>query len=139
MGKTTVTFVGGMQFVGQGDSGHEVHMDASPKVGGSDSAARPLEVLLCALGGCTGMDVISILRKMKTEPSSLRIEIQDERASEYPKVITKLHIIYRVTGAVPEANLKKAIELSLSKYCPISNTLAGVSEITSEAIIEPEQ
>ena len=139
MGKTTVTLVEGMRFVGKGDSGHEVHMDASPKVGGSDSAARPLEVLFCALGGCTGMDVVAILRKMKTEPSSLRIEIQDERASEYPKVITELHLVYRVTGAVPEENLKKAIDLSLSKYCPISNTLAGVAEITSEAVIESEQ
>ncbi len=139
MGKTTVTLVEGMQFIGKGNSGHGVHMDASPEVGGRDSAARPLEVLFCALGGCTGMDIVSILRKMKTEPSSLRIEIQDERASEYPKVITKLHIIYRVAGAVPEANLKKAIELSLGKYCPITNTLAGVTEITSEAIIVPEQ
>jgi len=136
MGKTIITLVEGMQFVGKGERGHGVLMDASPKGGGSDSAATPLEAFLCALGGCTGMDVISILRKMKTEPSSLRIEIQDERASEYPKVITKLHIIYRVTGAVPEVNLKKAIDLSLSKYCPITNTIAGVAEITSETVLE---
>ena len=139
MGKTTVTLVEGMQFVGKGERGHGVLMDASLKGGGSDSAATPLEAFLCALGGCTGMDVISILRKMRTAPTSLQIEITDERAAEHPKVITKLHIIYRVTGAVPEVNLKKAIELSLSKYCPITNTLAGVTEITSEAIIVPEQ
>ncbi len=136
MGKTTVTLVEGMQFVGKGERGHGVLMDASPKGGGSDSAATPLEAFLCALGGCTGMDVISILRKMRTEPTSLQIEITDERAAEHPKVITKLHIIYRVTGAVPEVNLKKAIELSLSKYCPITNTLAGVAEITSETVLE---
>lgn len=135
MGTTTVKFIDGMQFIGQGESKHEVHMDASQKVGGIDSAARPLEVMLCALGGCTGMDVVSILRKMKTEPRSLQIEITDERAPEYPKVFTKLHLTYRVTGAVPQDNLNKAIDLSLSKYCPIANTLAGVVEITSEGVV----
>lgn len=135
MGTTTVKFIDGMQFIGQGESKHEVHMDASQKVGGIDSAARPLEVMFCALGGCTGMDVVSILRKMKTEPRSLQIEITDERAPEYPKVLTKLHLTYRVTGAVPQDNLQKAIDLSLSKYCPIVNTLAGVVEITSEGVV----
>ena len=139
MSLTTVRFIKGMRFVGQGQSGHEVHMDATPKVGGDDSAARPLEVLFCALGGCTGMDVISILRKMKTEPTSLQIEITDERAVEYPKVITKLHLTYRVAGEVPEENLEKAIALSLSKYCPITNTLAGVAEITSEIVLESQR
>ncbi|HCP32595.1 TPA: osmotically inducible protein C, partial [Candidatus Acetothermia bacterium] len=80
-----------------------------------------------------------ILRKMKIEPSSLRIEIEDERAPDYPKVITKLHLIYRVTGEVPPKNLKKAIDLSLAKYCPIVTTLAGVTKVTSEYVIEPAQ
>jgi putative redox protein len=105
-------------------------MDASESSGGTDSAARPVEVLLSSLGGCTGMDVVSILRKMKTEPESLQIEIVDERAPEYPRVITKIHLNYKVRGHVPEENLVKAIELSLAKYCPIANTLSGVSEIT---------
>ncbi len=139
MGKTLVKLVEGMRFAGHGKSGHEVAMDASSKVGGKDSAARPVEVMLCALGGCTGMDVISILRKMKIEPASLRIEIEDERAPDYPKVITKLHLIYRVTGEVPAENLKKAIDLSLAKYCPIVTTLAGVTKVTSEYVIEPAQ
>jgi putative redox protein len=127
---TLVTYTGGMGFSGTGKSGHEVRMDAADSVGGSDSAARPVEVLLSSLGGCTGMDVISILRKMKTEPSSLLIEIHDERAPDYPKVITKLHLTYKVEGEVPEENLVKAIELSMSKYCPIANTLSGVATIT---------
>jgi putative redox protein len=132
MGRTIVDHTGGMSFVGKGASGHDVHMDAGESAGGHDSAARPVEVLLCALGGCTGMDVVSVLRKMKTEAESLQIEIQDERAAEYPKVITKIHLIYKVEGDVPEENLIKAIELSLAKYCPIANTLSGVSEITYE-------
>ena len=135
MGRTTVEFTSGMAFVGKGASGHEVHMDAGESVGGADAAARPVEAMLSSLGGCTGMDVVSILRKMKTEPSSLQIEIQDERAPEYPKVFTKIHLIYRVEGDVPEENLTKAIEMSLAKYCPIANTLGGVSEISYEASV----
>jgi putative redox protein len=132
---TIVKYTGGMGFVGSGSSGHPVQMDAAERVGGSDSAARPVEVLLSSLGGCTGMDVVSILRKMKTEPDSFSIEIQDERAPDYPKVITKIHLIYKVEGDVPEENLVKAIELSMAKYCPIINTLKGVSEITYEYVI----
>lgn len=132
MGRTIVEYSGGMAFVGKVASRHDIHMDAAESVGGADSAPRPVELLLSSLGGCTGMDVISVLRKMKTEPRDLRIEIQDERAVEFPKVISKIHLIYRVKGAVPEENLIKAIELSLTKYCPIANTLAGVSEITYE-------
>jgi putative redox protein len=112
-------------------------MDASAEVGGEDSAARPVEVLLCALGGCTGMDVVSILRKMKTEPTALRVEIDDDRAAEYPKVITKLHLTYHIEGDVPEENAAKAVDLSLAKYCPIANTLAGVARITSEIRLSP--
>ena len=138
MGRTFIEHTGGMAFRGFGASGHEVRMDANRKVGGEDSAPRPLEVLLCALGGCTGMDVVSVLRKMKTEPTALRIEIDDERAPEYPKVITKLHLTYVIEGDVPEENVAKAIDLSLAKYCPIANTLTGVARITSECrIISP--
>ncbi len=124
-----------MRFVGKGASGHEVVMDAAEPLG-ANSAARPVEALLCALGGCTGMDVVSILRKMNTEPKTLRVEIEDERAAEYPKVIRKLRLVYVVTGDVPPENLKKAIDLSLAKYCPIANTLAGVAKITYEARVD---
>lgn len=136
MGKTIVEYTGGMAFTGKVASGHDVFMDAGEASGGVDSAPRPVEVLLSSLGGCTGMDVIAVLRKKKTSPDSLEIEIVDERAPEYPKVITKIHLIYRVTGDVPEENLVKAIELSLAKYCPIANTLAGVAQISYEYAID---
>ncbi len=132
-----VTYEGGMKFVGRGESGHPVVMDSSPRVGGADSAARPVEVMLSSLGGCTGMDVVSILRKMKTEPEAFHIEIETERTPDYPKVFTAIHLIYVVKGDVPEENLKKAIDLSLEKYCPIANTLSGVAKITSSYRIEP--
>ena len=137
MGQTIVEYEGGMAFRGLGASGHEVRMDANREAGGADSAPRPVEVFLCALGGCTGMDVVSVLRKMKTGPTGLRIEIDDERSPEYPKVITELHLAYVIEGNVPEENVRKAIDLSLAKYCPIANTLAGVTRITSEYRIVP--
>lgn len=114
-------------------------MDAAPEAGGSDTAARPIEVLLCALGACTGMDVVSILRKMRTEPTGFEIHIEDERETDYPKAIRKAHLVYRVKGQVPEENLRKAIDLSLSTYCPIAKSLSGVVEITSEYVIERDQ
>jgi len=132
----TVTFDGGMKFVGRGESGHEVWMDASAKAGGADKAARPIEVLLSALGGCTGMDVISILRKMRTEPDALRIEIVGERAKGHPTHFTRIHLTYVVSGDVTKEKIEKAIELSLTKYCSVANTLAGVAEITSEVRFE---
>jgi len=137
MSHTSITYQGGMAFVGRGPSGHDVPMDAAESAGGGDRAARPVEVLLCALGGCTGMDVVSILRKMKTEPRGLRIEIDDEREADLPKAIRAIHLTYIVSGDVPEENVRKAIDLSLSKYCPIANTLAGRASITSEFRVEP--
>lgn len=133
-----VDFRGGMKFVGRGPSGHEVAMDATEANGGEDTAARPVEVLLCALGGCTGMDVVSILRKMRTEPASLRVEITDERAKDYPKALQRIHLVYFVKGRVPRANIDKAVELSLSTYCPIANSLSGVATITHEIRCEDD-
>jgi putative redox protein len=127
---TIVSFTGGMRFVGRGTSGHDVVMDADQASGGQDSAARPVEVLLAALGGCTGMDVVSILRKSREVPTVFRVEISDERAAEYPKVLRRIHLTYVASHDVEQGKLEKAIQLSLSKYCPIANTLAGVAEIT---------
>ncbi len=139
MGTTHVKHVGGMAFVGEGASGHPIKMDASVKAGGAEAAPSPIEALLSSLGGCTGMDVLSLLRKMKTEPRGFSIEIRDERASEYPKEITKIHLLYRLTGDVPEENVAKAIDLSLSKYCPVAGTLRGTAEITSSYEIQRDQ
>jgi putative redox protein len=133
---TTVTHVGDMRFVGRGASGHDVAMDASEANGGHDAAARPVEVLLSSLGACTGMDVVSILRKSHNVPAAFRVEITDVRATEYPKVLKRIHLVYVVGGDVPEDRLQNAIELSLTKYCPIANSLAGVAEITYEMRFE---
>ena len=139
MGNTHVRLVEGMQFVASGESGHAVIMDSDPKVGGNDTASRPVEVLLCALGGCTGMDVISILRKMRTVPKEFSVEIEDGRAPEHPKVLTRIHFVYRFVGDIPEGNAKKAIELSMQRYCPITNMVNKTAEVTWEYKITKDQ
>lgn len=119
----------GLLFVGKGPSGHAVPMDGSPEAGGENSAPRPTELLLIALGGCTGMDVVSILQKMRTPPRRFWVEIQAERAPEHPKAVRKVHLKYVAEG-VPQENLRRAAELSQQRYCSVSHSLSA--ELTFE-------
>lgn len=133
----TVRFVDGMQFVGTSASGHAVVMDAPTDVGGTDTGPTPMEMVLVALGGCTGMDVVSILRKMQVPFTRFEMAIQGERAPEYPKNFTKIQIVYKVWGDVPEEKVKRAIDLSLEKYCSVSNSLKPKAEISYTYQINP--
>ncbi len=121
--KVKVDLVQAMQFIGTGPSGHAVVMDAAQEVGGEDTATRPLELMLIALGGCTAMDVVSILRKMRTPARSLSVEIQAERAGEHPKAVRSAHLEYKAEG-VPQDNLDKAVSLSHERYCSVSHSLS---------------
>lgn len=129
-----VTWQQGMKFVGVGPSGHTVAMDAGREAGGSDSAPWPTELLLAALGGCTGMDVISILGKMRTPPRSLEIIVTGERAPEHPKAFRTAQLLFRAEG-VPEENLRKAAQLSHERYCSVAHSLS--TEITIEVEARP--
>lgn len=135
--KAKVRLTGGMQFVGRAGSGHAVLLDAAPDVGGEDSAPRPMELVLIGLGGCTGMDVVSILRKMRLNWERFEILLEAERAPDHPKVFTKIHLIYRIWGEVPEEKLKRAIELSLGRYCSVTAMLRRTAEITYDYEINP--
>jgi len=128
-----------MQFVGIPRSGHAVLVDAAEEAGGFNSAPRPTELLLIAQGGCTGMDVVSILRKMRVDFNDFEMEIDGERTEEHPKFIKKIHIVYKIWGDVPEEKFKKAIELSLEKYCSVANTLRGKADITYSYEINPKR
>ncbi len=113
-------------------------MDAVEGLGGSDGATRPMELLLMSLGGCTGMDVLSILVKMKQSVEDFHIELEGEHAPEHPKIYTKIEMIYVVTGNVDVVKLERAIELSEEKYCSISAMLrAGGVNIQTSYRIEP--
>jgi putative redox protein len=102
-------------------SGHHVIMDALPDAGGEDQGVRPKQLMLAALAGCTGMDVISILRKMKVEPESFNIRVEADVTDEHPKHYNKMHIIYEFKGKdLSLEKIQKAVELSQDKYCGVS-------------------
>jgi putative redox protein len=134
--KANIVWQGKMKFVGTAPSGHPVEMDAPPAVGGEDSASRPKELLLDSLAGCTAMDVISILRKMQVEPEAFRVEVIGELTDEHPIVFTHFHIKYIVKGDVPEAKLKKAIQLSQERYCGVSAMFRRFAQVDYEYVFE---
>ncbi|MGC9151119.1 MAG: OsmC family protein [Microbacter sp.] len=121
------TWKGNMQFDAL-VSGHHVIMDAAPEVGGEDTGARPKELMLASLAGCTGMDVISILKKMRIDVESFDIQIEAEMTEEHPKHYTAMHIIYKLKGKnIDPEKAKKAVDLSQDRYC-------GVSEVYRKAL-----
>jgi putative redox protein len=128
---TTFAWKGKMVFEARTESGHSVLMDAKPEVGGEDKGPRPMELLMVSLGGCTAMDVVSILKKMRTDLESMTISIDSEQASEHPKIFTKINIDYNFVGRnIKEENVKKAIDLSQEKYCSVTAMLREKAEIT---------
>lgn len=137
MGKAQLMWQQGMKFVGTGETGHPVTMDAAAEVGGQDSAARPMEVLLIGLMGCTAMDVISILRKKRQDVQDFRIFASFERSAEHPKKYTAIHLEYVAYGDVDLAALERAAELSETTYCGAIATVRGVAEVTRSCRVEP--
>ncbi|WP_186578778.1 OsmC family protein [Aquibacillus kalidii] len=112
-----------MAFSGQTPSGHELKMDASPEVGGENTGARPTELLLNAVAGCTGIDIISILTKMRLQPESFQMDVKGSRADDHPKRFTTISIHYALEGDLPEDKVVRAIQLSKDKYCSVSHSL----------------
>ena len=112
---------------------HEIMLDLGEDAGGKDQGPRPKPLLLVSLGGCTGMDVISILKKMRIEPDYFNVQVTGEVTEDHPKHFTKIHLIYEFKGKdLPLDKLQKAIDLSQERYCGISFTLKEVVELTSE-------
>lgn len=131
MVEAKVTLVGDMQFKGTATSGHTLQMDADDTSGGRNAGFRPMELLLVGFGGCSGMDVISILRKKRQSISGLEINIKGEKTDSYPKIYKKVHIEYIVQGkGVEEQAVERAITLSLEKYCSVGATLAKAGTIS---------
>jgi putative redox protein len=114
-------------------SGHHVVMDALPEVGGNDEGPRPKQLLLAALAGCTGMDVVSILKKMRVELEYFNIQIDAEVTDEHPKHYTKMHLIYEFRGKdLDREKLEKAVDLSQERYCGVSALFKKAMKLTYE-------
>lgn len=129
--RAKLTYTGGLQFVAQAGSGHAIVLDSDPAVGGQNSGLRPMELLAIGLGGCSGMDVASILRKKKEKLTGLEISVEGKKAEDYPQKYTDMHIEFVVKGRdISEEAVKKAIDLSMNKYCSVKATLEGTATIT---------
>ncbi len=112
------------------EQGITVDMDGSPEIGGENLGARPMQMILMALGGCTSMDMLSILKKMREDVKGYKVNVEAERATEHPMVFTKIHIHYILEGNLKKENVEKAISLSMYKYCSVTHMLNKTADIT---------
>jgi putative redox protein len=128
----TTSWKGGLAF--EADvSGHVIKMDALPEFGGQNSGPGPKKLMLVALSGCTGMDVVSILKKMRVDIDKLEIEVQGDVTDEHPKHYHKMHVIYYIHGNdLPLDKLEKAVKMSEDTYCGVRAAYAKGMEMTSE-------
>lgn len=117
-----VKWAGDMQFIGESGSGHTIVMDGN----GAKTAASPMEVVLLAAGGCSSIDVVSILKKARQPISDCQVELTTERAETSPRVFTKIHLHFTVTGSseLSEKQVARAVDLSMEKYCSVSLMLS---------------
>lgn len=136
----------GMLFVAQTGTGHITAMDGAPEGGGHNLAPRPMEMVLVGTGGCTAFDVVLILKRGRHAVTGCSVKLQAERAGVDPKVFTKIHFVFTVTGRnLSRAAVERAITLSHEKYCSASAMLAHTAAITwsaeihEEATSQPEQ
>ena len=129
--KARIQLVEGMTFVAESGSGHAVVVDAAPDVGGRNLGARPMELVLMGTGACSAIDVVHILRRARQPVTGCVVELDSERAPEEPKVFTKIHLHYVVTGkGLAPTQVERAIKLSKEKYCSATIMLAKMAQIT---------
>ena len=131
--KSKVKWLDNMTFVGESASGHSVVMDGPPEFGGQNLGIRPMEMLILGLGGCSSFDVVLILKKARQQIQHCEVEMDYERADKDPKVYTRIHMHFIVTGKnLDEKRVAKAISLSAEKYCSASVMLGKTAEITHD-------
>lgn len=129
--KAKVKLLENVCFEGTSGSGHTVIMDGPPDHGGQEKGVRPMEMLLLGVGGCASFDVVHILRKSRQQVTACEAEVTAERAGTEPKVFTKIHLHFRISGEnLKENQVKRAVELSAEKYCSASIMLGKTADVT---------
>lgn len=137
MPTVTLQWQEGLFFEGRSGSGHSVLLEAGVAVGGQGRGILPGEMLLMALGGCTAMDIVSLLRKFKTPPHSLSVELSGDKRTEHPKSFEKITAIYHIEGEIPADLAWKAVDSSYKKYSVVANSLRA--EIIYRVILNQEE
>jgi putative redox protein len=138
--KARVKWVEGVTFVGESASGHAVVMDGPPESGGRNLGIRPMEMLLLGMGGCTAFDVVMILKKARQPVTDCVVEMQAERAATDPRVFTRIHVHFVVSGSgLSDKQVARAVELSAEKYCSASIMLGKAAEISHDYEVVSEQ
>lgn len=131
--KASIKWIDGVSFIGESESGHAVVIDGPPGAGGRNIGIRPMELVLIGMGACSAFDVVSILTKGRQDLVDCQAELSAERAPEDPKVFTRIHVHYKVTGRGLRASaVERAIQLSAEKYCSASIMLGRTAEITHD-------
>jgi putative redox protein len=131
--KARIKWVENVSFIAESGSGHAFLMDGAPEGGGRNMGPRPMEVVLMGTGGCTAYDVVHILRKSRAPVTDCVVEIDAERAEEDPKVFTKIHFHFIVTGnGLKPAQVERAVHLTAEKYCSASIMLGKTAAITHD-------
>lgn len=131
--RARIKWVEGVSFLGETESNHAVLMDGSPEAGGRNLGARPMELVLLGLGGCSSFDVVLILKKQRQEITDCVAEISADRADSDPKVFTRIHLHFIVTGKnLKPEQVERAIKLSAEKYCSASIMIGKTAEITHD-------
>jgi putative redox protein len=131
--RARIKWVEGVSFIGESASGHAIIMDGAPDIGGRNIGMRPMEMLLIGMGGCTSVDVVHILRKSRQDVTDCVAEITAERAPTDPKVFTKIHVHFVVTGReLKPEQVGRAVKLSAEKYCSASIMLAKTAAVTHD-------
>jgi len=129
----SVNWVDGMLMVGKSHSGHSITMDGPPEIGGENLGVRPMEMLLLGVAGCTMIDVVTTLKKMRQELTHCETKVNAERADDHPKVFTDIHIQFIIKGkGLDSKKVEKAITLSAEKYCSASIMLGKTASITHD-------
>ncbi len=131
--KTRIKWVEQVTFLGESESGHAVVMDGAPESGGRNLGPRPMELLLLGMGGCTAFDVIHILKKGRQPVTDCVVEISAERSETTPKVFTRIHVHFIITGkGLQTSHVERAVKLSAEKYCSASLMLGKTADITHD-------
>ena len=129
----SVKWIDGMLMVGKSDSGHAIVMDGPPEIGGENLGVRPMEMLLLGMTGCTVIDVVSTLKKMREDVVDCQTQVSADRSEEYPKVFTNIHVHFVFRGKqLNTSKIDKAIKLSAEKYCSASIMLGKTAVITHD-------